>query len=158
MCFDITLILSYLNCILTALTLQIWHPSKSINYGASSQVLGGQHIGQIWAIRHREVWGSRYPDLQCQICWIGYSICLHELTLSKTEPANIFTGCYSSGIKEHLFRSKCCGRQSEVYGREQLCLHSLRILGCWVPLVLRIGGWLCILAATTLVVWQVPES
>ena len=44
--------------------------------------------------------------------------------------------------------------------RMQLCSHRyVRITGLLsTPLVLRIGNWLCVLPAITLVVWQVQES
>ena len=45
------------------------------------------------------------------------------------------------------------------YGGMQLCCRSVRITGLLsTPLVLRIGDWLCVLPAITLVVWQVQES
>ena len=61
-----------------------------------------------------------------------------------------------------LFRSKFvqyAGRQS--YCVEDAALFPNICEKYWVsecPSFLRIGSWLCVLSATTLVIWQVPES
>ena len=60
--------------------------------------------------------------------------------------------CFSD--QNYTIQAVCLG-----YGRCSFVCRYVRITGLLgAPLVLRIGDWLCVLPAITLLVWQVQES
>ena len=111
------------------------------------QLLGWSNMGQIWTIRFWQVWGNWHPSIWWWSLWIGLSTCSHEPTLTKTEPASTQETLQVHVLQalKSAFQIKICivGRQSSLgCGRCRLI----------AALVLKIGDWLCVLPAITLVV------
>ena len=94
--------------------------------------------------------------VNAKACELAKSTCSCEPTLPETEPANSkgIIQAHILQILETLFGSKLQAGSLVRVRRMQLCSQRyLRITGLLsTPSVLRIGVWLCILPAITLVV------
>ena len=115
---------------------------------------------QIWA-KYEQLDSGKYgaigtPSLNAEACDLA-NLLAHVSQLAETEPADskgIIQAHILQALKT-LFGSKLhwAGSLFRVW-RMQLCSHRyVRITGLLSdPLVLRIGDWLCVLPAITLVV------
>ena len=153
MCFGIAHILSsfwpFWHCIIPIDHAQTGLLVNCVGGTQAVQLLGWSNMGQIWAIRFWQVWGNWHPSIWWWSLWIGLSTCSHEPTLSKTEPASTQQTLQAHVLQalKSTFQIKICivGRQS------WLGCGGCRLINEH-PLVLKIGDWLCVLPAITLVV------